>query len=225
MKMMAGHNCFLFKNSFKDDFISIRGKFLLFGLIYKAFSGNSHFSDRLCYEGQYKYMINKSGELPALTDIKNLCVLYGSYGEPVAKEIESVMAEGGAAAVMLSDYRNYCHGRFIFAGNHCQSKKVPKTDTCMVLLVTPRERKLAEGIRTVALADNMPVVEITTDHSGALASIQLLIDALAFIFDFAENYHLINPNDPSNYSGIDKRKPISQVTYVSELDTLGEMTI
>ena len=218
-------NCFLFKNDFKDNFISIRGKFLLFGLFYKAFSGNKEFSERLNYEGKYTYKINATGELPQLSSIKNLCVLYGSYGEPVAREIESIMAESGVASVVISDYRNYCHGRFIFAGNHCKSKKVPETDTCMILLVSPRERKLADGIRKNALPDNMPVVEIVTDHNNALASMQLLIDALTFIFEFAEEHHGINPNDPKNYSGIDKRAPINRISYITELERFGELSI
>lgn len=225
MKMMNRDKCFLFKNDFKDDFISVRGKFLLFGLFYKAFSGNANFSDKLHYDGKYKCEINKSGEFPQLSKIKNLCVLYGSYGEPVAREIESVMAEGGAASVTISDYRNFCHGRFIFAGNHCKSKSVAETDTCMVLLITPRERKLADGIRELALADNMPVVEIVAEQTTSLASIQLLIDALTFIFEFTENHHCINPNDPANYSGIDKRRPISGVTYITEMEKCGDMSI
>ena len=225
LKLMKGENCFLFKNDFKDGFISVRGKLLLFGLFYKAFSGRAGFADKLRYKGRYEYQVNKEGELPQLSKIKNLCVLYGSYGEPVAKEIESVMAEGGVASVTVSDYRNFCHGRFIYPGNHCKSKKVEETDTCMVLLITPRERKLADGIRKVALADNMPVVEIVTEDATALASIQLLIDALAFVFDFSEKHHGINPNDPANYSGIDKRKPISGVNYVTELEKFGNMSI
>lgn len=63
------------------------------------------------------------------------------------------------------------------------------------------------------------------NKSNALASIQLLIDALAFIFDFAENHHGVNPNDPVNYSGIDKRGPINGVSYVTELENVGEMSI
>ena len=92
-------------------------------------------------------------------------------------------------------------------------------------MITPRERKLADGIRKVALADNMPVVEIVTEHDNALASIQLLYDALAFIFELAENHHYINPNDPRNYSGIDKRKPINSINYVTELEKMGDFMI
>lgn len=225
MKKMEGRNCFLFKNSFSDNFISIRGKFLLYGLLYKAFSGKDRFADMLCYEGKYKYEINESGELPQLSQIQSLCVLYGSYGEPVARDIESIMTEGGVASTTICDYRNYCHGRFIYAGNHCQSRKVEQTTACMVLLVSPREKKLAEGVRKIALAKNMPVVVVETELDNALASIQLLFDALYFAFDFAEKHHGINPNDPFNYSGIDKRAPIRKVNYVSSLKKMGEISI
>lgn len=225
LKMIKGKNCFLFKNPFKDDFISVRGKIFLFGLLYKAFGGKEKFSDKLRYDGHYEYFINRVGVLPALSKIKNLTVLYGSYGEPVAKEIESVMAESSVAPVTVTDYRNYCHGRFMFAGNHCQSRKVAETDTCAVLLVTPRERKLAEGVRRLAMTENMPIVEIAADLDDSLASIQLLIDSLVFMFDFAENHHGINPNDPVNFSSIDKRAPIHSVSYVKDLMSKGEMVI
>ena len=225
LKIMNRENCFIYKNEFKDHFISVRGKFLTFGLLYKAFTGSENFADKLRYDAKYTYEINKAGTLPDLSKISRLCVLYGSYGEPVAREIDSVMAESGVASVQVCDYRNFCHGRFIFPGNHCENKHVAETDTCMVLLISPRERKLADGIRKIALADNMPVVEIVTEHDNALASIQLLYDALAFIFELAENHHHINPNDPRNYSGIDKRKPINTINYVTELEKMGDLVI
>ena len=225
LKKMKGRNCFLFKNDFKDGFISIRGKFLLYALFYKAFSGKDKFSDLLRYDGDYTYEVNKSGDLADLSKVTNFCILYGSYGKPVADEIEAIMAEAGVASVTVTDYRNFCHGRFIYPGNHTQCKRVAETDVCMLMLITPRERKLANGVRKVAMADNTPVGEIETDRKDALASIQLLIDALAFLFKYSEKHHDVNPNDPANYSGIDKRKPKSSVAYVTDLVSFGELTI
>ena len=226
MKMMGGKNCFLFENDYKDGFVSIRGKFLLFALFYKAFTGAEKFSDKLCYERDYKLELNGGeGELPDMSKVTNLSILYGSYGKPVAEEIEAMMAEGGAAAVTISDYRNYCHGRFIYAGNHTKSNRVPQTDVCMIMLITPRERKLANGVRKIAVATNTPVVEIETDRTDALATIQLLISSFHFLFEFSEKYHLNNPNDPTNLSGIDKRKPKSAVSYVTDLESFGDLTL
>jgi hypothetical protein len=133
------------------------------------------------------------------------------------------MVEGGLASVQLCDYRNYCHGRFIFGGNHCANKKIAKTDVCTILLITPREDKLAQEIRDKALADNMPIVEIRADEDSPLATIQLLIDAFTFVFDLAEKCLGINPNSPKNYSKIDKRIPINSIPFSQELSKFGEL--
>lgn len=223
-KNLNRHNIFCYKNPYSDGFISIRSKILTCGLLYKAFSGKNSFTDKLNFDFKYDYFINKSGELPDLKRIKHFVLLYGSYGEPVAHDIESAMVEGGIASVQLCDYRNFCHGRFIFAGNHCQSKKVPETDVCAILLTTPREAKIAESLRKEALADNMPIVQIHTDLDSSLATIQLLMDSLHFVFDLAEKHLGLNPNSPHNFSGIDKRKPMNSVRFVTALKEHGELS-
>lgn len=214
---------FCFKNSYSDGFISIRTKILTDALLYKAFSGCDKIADKLNTDFHYDYYINGGGEFPDWKQIQHYCVLYGSAGEPVAHDIDSVMAEAGIASAQICDYRNYCHGRFIFGGNHCKSKRHPETDVCMVLLVTPRERKLAEQMRSKVLPANMPIVEISTEMTSSLATIQLLMNTLHFMFDVAENHLGINPNSPSNFSGIDKRVPINSINFKTELKTFGEM--
>ena len=224
IKALKGHNTFIYKNHFIDGFISIRSKIFTYGLLYKAFSGKDKFVHRLNFEPRYDYFINKEGELPELKNIKHFVLLYGSYGEPVAHDIESTMVEGGIASVQVCDYRNFCHGRFIFAGNHSQSKRVPATDVCAILLTTPREAKIADYLRAKALASNMPIVHIHTDLNSSLATIQLLINSLHFVCDLAENHCGINPNSPPNYSDVDKRYPMNQVLFSQSLKTHGELT-
>ena len=91
------------------------------------------------------------------------------------------------------------------------------------MLTTPREAKIAEYLRGVALPANMPIVQIHTELQSSLATIQLLLDSLHFVFDMAENHCGINPNSPHNFSGVDKRFPISQVRFVSTLKECGEL--
>ena len=223
VKALGMDKSFVVKNNYKDDFISIRSKILTYGLLYKAFSGDSSFAHRIRTEGRYNVTINKSGKLPRWENISHFNLLYGSYGEPVAHDIESTMVEGGIASVQLCDYRNFCHGRFIFGSNHCANKRVAKTDVCTILLITPREEKLAQDIRNKTMANNMPIVEIRTEEDSPLATIQLLIDALTFVFNLAEKCHGINPNSPKNYSKIDKRVPINGIPFAQELSRFGEL--
>lgn len=217
-------NIFCFKNPYSDGFISIRSKIFTYGLLYKAFSGAAEFANKLNFTPHYNYFINREGVLPKLSNIKHFIMLYGSYSEPIAHDIESTMVEGGVASVQVSDYRNFCHGRFIFASNHCQSKHHLETDVCAIMLTTPREAKIAEQLRDKALPANMPIVQIHTELQSSLATIQLLLDSLHFVFDMAENHCGINPNSPHNFSGVDKRFPISQVRFVSTLKECGELT-
>jgi ADP-ribosylglycohydrolase/predicted NAD-dependent protein-ADP-ribosyltransferase YbiA (DUF1768 family) len=223
VKTFGLEQSFVFKNDFYDGFISIRSKILTYALLYKAFSGDTSFADKIRGIGQYKVEINKKGSLPRWSNINHFNVLYGSYGEPVAHDIESTMVEGGIASVQLTDYRNFCHGRFIFGSNHCANKKVKTTDVCTILLISPREEKIAREIREKALPDNMPIVEIRTELDNPLATIQLLIDALTFVFNVAERCFDINPNSPKNYSAIDKRIPKNSIPFAQELSRLGEL--
>ena len=223
VKTFGLEQSFVFKNDFYDGFISIRSKILTYALLYKAFSGDTLFADKIRGIGQYKVEINKKGSLPRWSNINHFNVLYGSYGEPVAHDIESTMVEGGIASVQLTDYRNFCHGRFIFGSNHCANKKVKTTDVCTILLISPREEKIAREIREKALPDNMPIVEIRTELDNPLATIQLLIDALTFVFNVAERCFDINPNSPKNFSAIDKRIPKNSIPFAQELSRLGEL--
>ena len=218
VKTLKGRNTFIYKNPYIDGFIAIRSKILTYAILYKAFSGRNILAESIKQERIYKYQINGRGVLPHPKNIKHFCVLYSSYGEPVAHDIESTMTESGIASVQICDYRNYCHGRFIFGSNHTQ-------ETCMVMLITPREREIAKRIRKTVLPSDIPVIEITTERNDALATIELLLDSLYFIFDIAERYHGINPNSPSNLSGIDKRFPISGVKFEAELKKNGELQL
>ena len=106
--------------------------------------------------------------MPQWSQIKHFSVLYGSYGDPAAHDIESVMTEAGVLSVQLSDYRNYYHGRFILGSNHCANKNVQKTDVCTIMLISPREEKIARAIKEKILPANMPIVEIRTEHDNPL---------------------------------------------------------
>ena len=52
---------FVFKNHYYDGFVSIRSKILTYALLYKAFSGDTSFADKIRSEGKYIVEINKRG--------------------------------------------------------------------------------------------------------------------------------------------------------------------
>lgn len=108
-----------------------------------------------------------------LDSIQNFIVLFGSLGEPVAWDIESKLTEAALGSALLSDYRNFGHGR-----HHWFAKK--GDNSCIVALVTPIERELA--YKTIGcLPKNVPVIFIETELDSHAASIDLLIKAFSFV--------------------------------------------
>ena len=103
----------------------------------------------------------------------NFLVLYGAAGEPVAWDIESKLTEAALGAALLSDYRNFGHGR-----HHWFAKR--KENSCVIALVTPVERELAE--KTIGcLPKDVPLIYIESELETPQASIELLVKAFRFV--------------------------------------------
>lgn len=108
-----------------------------------------------------------------LDSIQNFIVLFGALGEPVAWDIESKLTEAALGSALLSDYRNFGHGR-----HHWFAKK--GENSCIIALVTPVERELAN--KTIGcLPKDVPVIYIETELETQVASIDLLIKAFHFV--------------------------------------------
>ena len=132
-----------------DNFISIRSIFFYMSLLYKAFTGDSDFVSELELNkdplANYSYgSADGLMEVPTLDKINRFTVLYGSYGEPIAYNIESNIVESGIGSCMISDYKNYTHGRFMVEGNYIKSEYHPLTEAALICIVTPREAQIYE---------------------------------------------------------------------------------
>ena len=113
-----------------------------------------------------------------LDSIQNFIVLFGALGEPVAWDIESKLMEAALGSALLSDYRNFGHGR-----HHWFAKK--RENSCIIALVTPIERELA--YKTIgSLPKSVPVIYIETELDGPQASIDMLLKAFRFVNDLGE---------------------------------------
>lgn len=180
----------------------------------------------------YRYSLNKSeGRITPLKKINHFVVLYSDFGAPAAHDFESVLAETGVASAQVSDYRNYCHGRFLMMANHTKhstkSHVLSDSDAAAVLFVTPRNKDLVQSIRDIALPTSAPIVVIETKYNDARAALDLLIKSNVFLADLEEKGLGINPCDPVNYNAaeIDKRLPKNNVKFTQEVKRNGEMTI
>ena len=110
-----------------------------------------------------------------LSAIQNFLVLYGAAGEPVAWDIESKLTEAALGSALLSDYRNFGHGR-----HHWFAKR--KENSCIIALISPVEKELA--IKTIkSLPVDVPVICIETELESPQASIDMLLKAFIFVRD------------------------------------------
>jgi fructoselysine-6-P-deglycase FrlB-like protein len=147
--------------------------------------------------------------------IRNYIILHGSWGRPVANNLEGKLVECGLASAGVYDYRNYCHGRFIYTSNHLE-------DSAVILLVSPRELDIVARTRAF-LPLNTKLVVIETGHDAPEASLDLLIRTTEF-------YHAlctadgVDPECPKNPGRIDKRKPI-WVPFMANLKKLGPLKL
>ena len=204
---------------FPDGFISIPNVITNFALLYKAFTGDADIVSKLALsqkpEDNYTYRTVSSPDskyAPALSEIRHFHVCYGSFGKPVAFNIESDMAEAGLVACMPTDYRNICHGRFLSISNFVKSEEHPQNDVALILLVTPREEEICKNLLKF-MPPQTPIVVIRTDLTSPLASLDLLYKANRFIADLGEKHLGVNPNDPANYGKIQKEAPIHHVEF------------
>src|ERR1035437_3170698 len=102
-----------------------------------------------------------------------IIVLYGGWATAIAYDIESKCTEAALSSVLLTDYRNFGHGR-----HHWFDKQ--KNTSAIVALVTPNERIIAE--KTLSLIPSeIPRLIISSDISDSLSSLDLLIKSFYFI--------------------------------------------
>lgn len=213
-----------------EHFIGISSVFFYSALLYKAFTNDNNFVEKLELnpnpEANYSYSsANGIAAIPTLDKINHFTVLYGSYAEPVAYNIESNIVEGGIASCMISDYKNYTHGRFMVEGNYIKSKYHPKTEAALICLVTPREAHIYEDL-IQEMPPHLPVITIRTDLLTPLATIDLLYKANMFASYLGEHYHKTNPNDPTLFSTtIDKRMPKNNVHFETDFKVWGALDV
>lgn len=151
----------------------------------------------------------------AFKGVTGYILLHGSWGRPVAGNLEGKMVESSLSCGCVCDYRNYCHGRFIFTSNHLE-------DSAVVLLVSPREKDIAERTRKF-LPPSTRLVIIETGYDAPEASLDLLIRSTEF-FHAVCLAAGVNPESPRNPGRIDKRKPM-WVPFMAGLKQQGPLTL
>ena len=157
----------------KDGFLATNSLLATFTLLCKAACASKYQVSRFKLNDLQPETFNLN-----LSVIQNFIVMYGATGEPVAWDIESKLTEAALGSALLSDYRNFGHGR-----HHWFDKR--GENSCIIALVTPVERELA--YKTIGcLPKSIPVIYIETELDGPQASIDMLLKAFRFVNDLGE---------------------------------------
>ena len=228
-------NWFYYDTPRKAGFLGTNSIVAMFGLFYKAFTNESDIVSKLNIDLEpshcFSYAPRVEGEIPPIKNIKNYIVLYSGWSRPIAQDFECKMIEGGIASVQLCDYRNYCHGRFIFISKHFE-------DSALLLFLTPREKEYAKrlifegktfrGQRDV-FPKNTAIFTIETELDNPLASIDLMIKTQVCVNEIAKANKMSEGDDlcnPDNPKGINKEFPRSLVWgSLAEMGALGSGTL
>ena len=201
-----------------DGFISTGTPLAYFALFTKIFQSDVDLEKyRTLPERSFTLCLNDGTPLTPddLKSVNGYIVLQGSWGRPVATNLDNKLVECGIAPACVYDYRNYCHGRFIYTSNHL-------VDSAIVMLVTPREKDIVRRTREF-LPPTAKLVIIETEHDAPEASFDLLIRATEFYDKLCQAIGA-NPESPKNPGRIDKRRPI-WVPFMAELKKQGPLSL
>ena len=204
-------NCFVVPmKGVKDGFVSTGTSLSYFTIFTKIFQPGVDLEKyKTLPEQPFMLCLNDGTPLSpaAFKSVRSYIVLHGSWGRPVANNLEGKLVECGLAAAGVCDYRNYCHGRFIFTSNHLK-------DSALVMMVSPREKDIAERTRKF-LPPTAKLIIVETGHDAPEASLDLLIRSTELFLTLCSATG-VNPESPRNPGRIDKRRPM----WVPFMETL-----
>lgn len=118
---------------------------------------------------------------------KTFIVLYGGWASSVAVDLESKFSEAALGNVLLSDYRNFGHGR-----HHWFDKQAK--DSVIIQLTTPAEEKLAD--RTISiLPKSIQRLKLSSESQSSDSCISLLIQSFYLVNEIGK-VKKIDPGRP-----------------------------
>jgi len=215
-KAGASAHDFRFEAHSHDGFVSCGTPIIYCALLAKAFGADvtdTELSRQFAERYHLRTNSDKTWDITSISGIRHFTILHGSWGTPVANLLEGKFTESGWATCQVADFRNYCHGRFIFTSNHLE-------DSAVVLLISPREKHLAEKIRSF-LPESARLIIIETAQDSPAATLDLLVSATGF-FQTGCDAAGVNPESPKNIGKIDKRVPM-WIPFVAELKKIGPL--
>lgn len=170
----------------KDGFLATNSLVAYFVLLCKAFKINlTDKKNDLTYSD---YNLEIQNFVSKLSFDHSIIVLYGGWGESVAYDIESKFTESALGNVIITDYRNFGHGR-----HHWFAKR--KKVSSIIAIVSPSEKEIA--LKTLKLIpEDIPKLVIQSNIKTAFSAVDLLIKSFYLVSSMGELLS-IDPGRPS----------------------------
>lgn len=109
---------------------------------------------------------------------RHLLVLADACGWPAAVDAESKFHESGLAAVQVTDWRNFAHGRHHWLATN-------SGDTAILALVTPQSEDLAARTLDI-IPEEIPVVRLAAPRRDAFGTLNLLVKVMHLVGWFGD---------------------------------------
>ena len=163
-----------------DEFVGTKKHVAFCVLLYRCFYDDTNLADKLINEDEVPYVADLQGR--SLADIKYWNLLHGGLGEAAANDLEVRLSEGSLAFSMMTDFKNFTHGRHAFYNAH-------QSDTAIITFETAQDTRLAEEIinryHSYTEMEKIPTIRIRSNKSTPLATIELLIKSMYLALDLA----------------------------------------
>lgn len=161
----------------RDGFLSTNSLLAFLLLIYRAYSENFNALTRL--PATYATLLGDlqvEGAPSSLQD-RTILALFGADTAAGAHDFESKMSEAALGSVLLSDYRNFAHGRHFWLAKRAASSAV-------VAFHSSADAELAQATISL-LPPEVPVLRISAGIAGPLANVRAVIAAMRVVGELA----------------------------------------
>lgn len=165
----------------KDGFLATNSLIAYFIIISRLY-GHAFSLQNLIPEQSFFNKLKDFSKL--LYEDFTILVLYAGWGKPIAMDLESKFSESGIGNILISDYRNFGHGRH----NWIDKKK---KQSAIVALISDEEKGIARKTLEL-LPKEIPVFIIGSDQKYADASLELLVKS----FFLVEEIGILKKIDP-----------------------------
>ena len=123
------------------------------------------------FAGQHHWL--ETNDVHQLSKSDTIIVLSGGWGWPAAIDFESKCSESGLTNVLLSDFRNFAHGRHNWLRN--------RAETTAILSIEDRANtQLASSVLQL-VPDHVQKIRLSSERAGAGAGIELVSHVLHLV--------------------------------------------